>query len=311
MSRSLIEGEGGTVEKKNYVEGLVMGALAFTLWGLLPLYWKLVKAISPYQIFAHRVVWSLLFVLIILSARQKLPEYKRIVMEPKNWIGILGPAFFISINWLLYIWAVNNDYVIESSLGYFINPLVLTLFGAIFYRERLNKLQLIGIGLATTGVILKSFSYGRVPYIALVLAISFAIYGLLKKKSNLDSLNGLGFETLVIGIPSLIYLTFTELHGNGLAGNLPTHYWFLIALSGVATATPLLLYAEGTKRLPLSVIGFLQYISPSIMLVLGVFVFKEPFLKSDLGPFVLIWVGLLFFSYSQYKLLSLKSPVKS
>ncbi|MBN2899947.1 MAG: EamA family transporter RarD [Clostridia bacterium] len=299
------------MEKKNYVEGLVMGALAFTLWGLLPLYWKLVKAISPYQIFAHRVVWSLLFVLIILSARQKLPEYKRIVMEPKNWIGILGPAFFISINWLLYIWAVNNDYVIESSLGYFINPLVLTLFGAIFYRERLNKLQLIGIGLATTGVILKSFSYGRVPYIALVLAISFAIYGLLKKKSNLDSLNGLGFETLVIGIPSLIYLTFTELHGNGLAGNLPTHYWFLIALSGVATATPLLLYAEGTKRLPLSVIGFLQYISPSIMLVLGVFVFKEPFLKSDLGPFVLIWVGLLFFSYSQYKLLSLKSPVKS
>jgi chloramphenicol-sensitive protein RarD len=291
------------MEKKSYVEGLVMGTGAFILWGLLPLYWKLVKAISPYQIFAHRVVWSFLFVMIILGFRGLLPNYKVLISQKKNWINILGPAFFISINWLVYIWAVNNDYVIESSLGYFINPLVLTAFGAIFYKERLTKLQFIGIGLATVGVLIKSIYYGQIPYIALVLAFSFAIYGLLKKKSKVDSLNGLAFETLVIGIPALIYVLQTEFSGSGIAGNLPSYYWGLIAMSGVATATPLLLYAEGTKRLPLSVVGFLQYIAPTIMLFLGVLVFKEPFNQSDLFPFVLIWIGLMCFSYSQYKLL--------
>lgn len=193
--------------------------------------------------------------------------------------------------------------MIESSLGYFINPLVLTAFGAIFYKERLTKLQFIGIGLATVGVLIKSIYYGQIPYIALVLAFSFAIYGLLKKKSKVDSLNGLAFETLVIGIPALIYVLQTEFSGSGIAGNLPSYYWGLIAMSGVATATPLLLYAEGTKRLPLSVVGFLQYIAPTIMLFLGVIVFKEPFNQSDLFPFVLIWIGLMCFSYSQYKLL--------
>lgn len=244
------------MERKSYVEGLIMGTGAFILWGLLPLYWKLVKAISPYQIFAHRVVWSFLFVMIILAFRGLLPSYKVIISQKKNWINILGPSFFISINWLVYIWAVNNDYVIESSLGYFINPLVLTVFGAIFYKERLTKLQFIGIGLATMGVLIKSVYYGQIPYIALVLAFSFAMYGLLKKKSTIDSLNGLAFETLVIGIPALIYVLQTELSGSGIAGNLSSHYWGLIAMSGVATATPLLLYAEGTKRLPLSVVGF-------------------------------------------------------
>ena len=294
------------MERKRYIEGLMMGVAAFVLWGLLPLYWKLVKAISPYQIFTQRVVWSFLFVMIILAVRGLLPKYKEVISQPKNWIGILGPAFFISVNWLLYIWAVNNDYVIESSLGYFINPLVLTLFGAIFYKERLTKLQTIGITLATVGVLMKSFYYGQIPYIALVLAFSFAVYGLLKKKSALDSLTGLAFETLVIGVPSLIYIMRVESQGTGIHGNLPWQFWILIAFSGIATATPLLLYAEGTKRLPLSVLGFLQYIAPTIMLILGILVFKEPFQRSDLIPFAMIWIGLLFFSYAQYKLLSQK-----
>jgi len=294
------------MEHKRYVEGLIMGVAAFVLWGLLPLYWKLVKAISPYQIFAQRVVWSFLFVMIILAVRELLPKYKEIISTPKNWINIMGPAFFISINWLLYIWAVNNDYVIESSLGYFINPLVLTVFGAVFYKERLTKLQTIGITLATTGVLMKSLYYGQVPYIALVLAFSFAMYGLLKKKSTLDSLNGLAFETLVIGVPALGYIIWAETQNIGISGNLPWHFWLLIAFSGIATATPLLLYAEGTKRLPLSVVGFLQYIAPTIMLFLGVVVFGEPFEQSDLIPFVMIWIGLIFFSYSQYQLLSQK-----
>lgn len=295
------------MEHKRYIEGLMMGALAFVLWGLLPLYWKLVKAITPYQIFAQRVIWSFIFVMVILAAKKVLPQFKETISQPKNWINIIGPSIFISINWLLYIWSVNNNYVIESSLGYFINPLVLTIFGAVFYKERLTKLQLVGISFATMGVLLKSIYYGQIPYIALVLAFSFAMYGLLKKKSTLDSLTGLAFETLVIGVPALIYIAFIESHGIGISGNLPWHFWILIGFSGIATATPLLLYAEGTKRLPLSVVGFLQYIAPTIMLFLGVVVFGEPFKQSDLIPFAMIWVGLIFFSYSQYQLLSNKN----
>lgn len=291
------------MERKNYIQGLIMGASAFTLWGLLPLYWRLVNAMSSYQIFAHRVVWSFVFVMLILFVRQLLGQFKGVIQSPQNWRHIMKPAFFISINWLVFIWAVNNGYVIESSLGYFINPLVLTVFGAVFYKERLTKLQTIGISLATIGVLIKSFYYGQIPYIALVLAFSFATYGLLKKKSSLDSLSGLGFETLVVGIPCLIYVVYVESQGQGITGNLPAYYWFLIALSGIATATPLLLYAEGTKRLPLSVVGFLQYIAPSIMLCLGVLVFNEPFSYLDFIPFAFIWLGLLFFSYAQYQLL--------
>lgn len=295
------------MEHKRYIEGLMMGALAFVLWGLLPLYWKLVKAITPYQIFAQRVIWSFIFVMVILAAKKVLPQFKETISQPKNWINIIGPSIFISINWLLYIWSVNNNYVIESSLGYFINPLVLTIFGAVFYKERLTKLQVVGISFATMGVLLKSIYYGQIPYIALVLAFSFAMYGLLKKKSTLDSLTGLAFETLVIGVPALIYIAFIESHGIGISGNLPWHFWILIGFSGIATATPLLLYAEGTKRLPLSVVGFLQYIAPTIMLFLGVVIFGEPFKQSDLIPFAMIWVGLIFFSYSQYQLLSNKN----
>lgn len=294
------------MEQKRYAEGLVMGGAAFTLWGLLPLYWKWMSVISPYEIFVQRVVWSFCFVLIILLYKKQAGGFFSLLNRPDNWLKIIGPAFFISINWLVYIWGVNNGYVIETSLGYYINPLVLTLFGGIFFKERLNGLQKVGIGFAALGVIAKTWMYGRVPIIALVLAFSFAIYGLLKKKSSLDSLNGLAFETLIVGIPSSFYLIFIEGSGGGISGNLPNVYWLFIALSGIVTAVPLLLYAEGTKRLPLSVMGFLQYIAPTIGLILGIFVFKEAFDLESLLAFVLIWIGLGFFTYSQYKLLSQK-----
>ena len=295
------------MERKNYIQGLIYGASAFVLWGLLPLYWKMVKAINPYQIFAQRAIWAFLFVMIYTAIKNKgLKSFIDILKVRKNWINILGPTFFISINWILYIWAVNNDYVIESSLGYFINPLVLTSFGAIFFKEKLTKLQKIGITFAIIGVVLKTILYGQIPYIGLILAFAFGTYGLLKKKSSLNSLNGLGFETMIISIPSLIYLLNIEARGLGISGNLPWQFWILISITGVVTAVPLLFYAEGTKRLPLSVVGFLQYIAPTIMIVLGIFVFKEPFTFISLIPFSFIWIGLGFFSYSQYKLLSQK-----
>ncbi len=286
--------------KKNYMVGLCFGAGSFAIWGLLPLYWKLVAALTPYQIFSHRVVWSLLFILFILLIQKELKNFTALLRQPKMWLKILGPAFFISINWLTYIWSVNNGYVIEASLGYFINPLVLTLFGFIFFRERLNTLQVVGITLAALGVVYKTVTYGQVPYIALVLAVSFAIYGLLKKFSKLDSVKGLGFETLIIGIPALIYLVNQETSGLGITGHMPPSFWLLIGLSGIVTATPLIFYAESTKRLPLNVVGFLQYISPSLSLMLGIFVFKESFDFNSLIAFILIWAGLVFFSLSQY-----------
>lgn len=291
------------MDRKKYIQGLAMGSSAFVMWGLLPLYWKWVRAITPYQIFAQRVVWSFVFVAAILIVMGKWKTFRGVLRSIRNWKLIIAPAFFISINWLLYIWAVNNNYVIETSLGYYINPLVLTLFGRVFFKERLNRLQKIGIGFAGFGVAIKTFTYGRIPIIALVLATSFALYGLLKKKSDLDSITGMGFETLVIGVPSFFYLIGMESSGLGITGNLPTSFWFMIALSGIVTATPLMLYAEGTKRLPLTVVGFLQYIAPTIALFLGVFVFDEPFDSISLFAFVFIWIGIAFFSYSQYRIL--------
>lgn len=291
------------MERKNYIEGLILGGLAFVIWGLLPLYWKLVNALTPYQIFAQRVVWSFIFVTAILILTKRFDKLKVALRSPQQWKLILLPTLFISINWLLYIWAVNNNFVIETSLGYYINPLVLTLFGSLFYKERLNTYQKIGIGLAAAGVIFKTLIYGKLPLVSIVLAVCFASYGLLKKKSPLDSLTGLAFETLIISVPSLAYIIFAEGSGIGITGNQSMFFWLLIATSGIVTATPLLMYAESTKKLPLNVVGFLQYISPTIALMLGIFVFGEPFDTASLMAFSLIWIGLGFFSYSQFKLL--------
>jgi len=291
------------LDRKKYIEGLIFGSLAYCLWGLLPLYWKLVSAISPYQLFAQRVVWSFLFIMILLIFKKNHKVFFKIVTNFDQLKKILPPTVFISINWMLYIWAVNNNFIIETSLGYYITPLILTVLGRLFYKERLNNYQKIGIGLATLGVVFKTVLYGKLPLISLVLALSFAMYGFYKKKSGLDSLTGLGFETMIIGIPSLIYLLFVESSGQGITGNLPISYWIMISFSGLITATPLLLYAESTKRLPLNVVGFLQYLSPTIALFLAIFVYKETFDMRSFFSFALIWIGLGFFSYSQYDIL--------
>jgi len=291
------------LDRKKYIEGLIYGSLAYFIWGLLPLYWKLVSAISPYQIFAQRVVWSFLFIMVLLVFKKNYKHFIKIITNFEQLKKILPPAFFISINWMLYIWAVNNNFIIETSLGYYITPLILTLLGRIFYKERLSGYQKIGISLATIGVVFKTILYGRLPIVSLILAFSFAMYGFYKKKSALDSLSGLAFETMLIGMPSLIFIMFVEVNGQGITGNLSGLYWLMISFSGIVTATPLLLYAECTKRLPLNVVGFLQYLSPTIALLLAIFVFKETFDMGTFIAFALIWIGLGFFSYSQYAIL--------
>ncbi|MDK2865773.1 MAG: chloramphenicol-sensitive protein RarD [Clostridiales bacterium] len=294
------------MDQKRYVEGLAMGSAAFVIWGLLPLYWKWVSAISPYEIFAQRVMWSFLLVVIILLYKRQLKAFFQLARQPKHLLVTIGPAFFISANWMGFIWGVNNGYVLETSLGYYINPLVLTLFGRVFFKEHLTKMQKIGMGFAAVGVVYKTLTYGRIPYVALLLAFSFAIYGLLKKKSQFSSVEGFGIETLIIGVPSLVYLIKVESSGAGIVGNLPPVYWGMIAISGILTAVPILLYAEGTKRLPLSIVGFLQYIAPTISLFLGIFVFHEAFDANALLAFVFIWIGLVIFTREQYLMLKTK-----
>ncbi len=295
------------MDRKNYIEGLVFGSLAYFMWGLLPLYWRLVHDLSAYQLFAHRVVWSFLFLLILLHTKTRISVFFKLLRDRKIWKIGLASAFFISINWLTYIWGVNNGFVVECSLGYYINPLILTLFGRIFFKEKMTGLQGLGLLSALVGVLLSTWFYHRIPVVGLTLAVSFAVYGVLKKKSGLDSLDGLTLETLAVSLPSLAYVLFSEASGAGISGNLPGWFWVLIMLSGIATAVPLLLYAEGAKKLPLSVLGFLQYISPTIGLILGITVFKEAFDGRSLMAFSFIWFGLILFSWSQYRMLSKKA----
>jgi len=292
------------VDRKEYIKGLFLGSIAFVIWGLLPLYWRMVAEIGPYQQFAQRIVWSFVFVLVILRVRKELGHFIKLVSNRRNWSGIILPALAISVNWLTYIWAVNNGFVLEASLGYYMNPLVLTLIGAVFLKETIRPLERLGLAFALVGVIIKTLHYGEIPIVALILAFSFAFYGAMKKKSPLKSLYGLGFETMAVCVPALGYVLYSEGIGNGIMGNLPGYFWFLIAISGIATAAPLILYAESAKRLPLNVLGFLQYIAPTFMLFLGIFVFDEPFDWVSAIAFGLIWIALMVFSYSQYRFLT-------
>ena len=295
------------MDKKEHVKGLVMAGLAYGIWGLLPLYWKLVEVLGPDQIFAQRIVWSFLFLAVILSSKGQFKTLIEVFQSRQKSMNGLMCMLFISINWFTYIWAVNNGYVIEASLGYYINPLVTTALGSLVFKEKLNKLQGIGFILASAGVIYLTFNYQHIPIIALVLAGSFALYGVFKKKSHLDSIVGLSFETLILGIPALGYLIFAEANGNGFLGNTPPLFWLLISLSGVATSIPLLFYAESVKRLPLGVIGFMQYISPTISLILGIFIFREAFDTTMLIAFIMIWMALIFYSIDQYRVLNYKA----
>lgn len=291
------------MENREYKLGLLLGVASFGMWGMLPLYWKLVGAITPYQIFAHRVVWSFVFLVFIMVYKNYWKNFLKMMKDGRTIKFFIAPAIAISINWMLYIWSVNNGFVVEASLGYYINPLMLTAFGSLVYKEKMTKLQKMGLFLAIIGVMVKTILYGRVPVVALVLATSFSVYGLLKKRSKWDSLTALAFETLIVGVPSLFYLVFVEVNGIGIRGNLPFYLVPLILLSGIATATPLILYAESAKRLPLSVLGFIQFLSPTIALFIGVFVFKEAFDISSLIGFSFIWAALGLFIYSQLKLL--------
>lgn len=283
--------------------GIVSGAGAYLLWGILPVYWKMLHRASPLEILAHRVIWSLGFMLLVLAAARKMApfwgELRDILLQPKRVAGVTIASLVLSVNWLTYIWAVNNNHVIETSLGYYINPLVNVLLGIVVLKERLSFWQIFSFCLAMVGVLNMTLHFGSVPWAALILAVSFGLYGLLKKMVNLSAMTGLTLETLIISPLALLYVGWIQKSGSGSFGLSSPDISVLLMGAGVVTAIPLLLFAAGANRLPLSIVGFLQYISPTITLVLGVLLFHEPFTAVHLVSFVFIWAALVIFSLAR------------
>lgn len=277
--------------------GIVSAGLAFLCWGLFPLYFHALSDVPPMQILVHRVLWSLLFLAIILTLRHQWKWLGQLRSQPKVMASFVISSLLLSGNWLLYIWAVNSGHVIEASLGYFINPLVNVMLGYLVLKERLRRGQWAAIALAALGVLWLTWQAGQMPWIALILAASFGAYGLMRKTAALGALEGLSFETLILFPFALGYLGWLTMHGENsfLTTTSDTTRWLLVA-AGPITAIPLLLFASGARKIPLSVLGLLQYIGPTIQMSLGIFVFHEAFTAARLVGFVLIWSALAIYA---------------
>jgi len=276
--------------------GILSAALAFLSWGLFPIYFHAIDDVPPLQILAHRMLWSLLFLLIVLVLRRQW-AWLSTVRQPRVLGSFIASALLLSINWLIYIWAVNNGHVIEASLGYFINPLVNIMFGYLLLKERLRRTQWMAIDVAALGVAWLTWQAGTVPWIALALAASFGGYGLLRKTAALGALEGLSFETMVLFPLAAGYVIWLTVHGQNAFINTPyDSNRVLLALAGPITAVPLLLFASGARKIPLSVLGLLQYLSPTLQFLLGVWLFHETFTPDRLVGFALIWTALALFA---------------
>jgi chloramphenicol-sensitive protein RarD len=277
--------------------GLWYGLGAYAIWGLFPIYWKLIESVPSGQIIAHRIVWSFLLLACIRMAtfRRRLPRER--LMGSRRVVGLYTvAAMLIAVNWFVYVWAVNHDFILETSLGYFITPLVNVLLGVVILRERLRTLQWVAIALAATGVGYLAIVYGDVPWIAIGLASTFGTYGLVKKKAPLGSVAGLTLETGLLFLPALVYLAVAETGGTGPFLRAPGSMRFLIAAAGPVTTLPLVLFAAAVQRIPLSAIGILQFIAPTIQFALGVLVYKEPFSHQQLIGFAFVWSAVIVFA---------------
>jgi chloramphenicol-sensitive protein RarD len=285
----------------NKAYGVICGVSAYVLWGLLPLYWKLLKTVPAFEILSHRIVWSFVFVTFLVLISRKVDKLKGALKDRKCMTYILICSLLVSMNWFIYIWAVNSNHIVAASMGYFITPFVSVLLGMFVLKEKLNGMQYLALSVACIGVLIKIIVYGEFPWISLMLAITFGFYGLFKKRVPVESTIGLTIETLMVTPIALSFLIFTGANGNGSFLDKP-FTTLLLALTGIATATPLLLFSETAKNVKLTTIGFLQYISPTISLFLGVYIYKEGFTQADFISFGLIWVALGIYSISIIKM---------
>ncbi len=282
--------------------GVMYALSAFTLWGLAPIYFKTLDTLPPGEILLHRIVWSVAFLFLLLTLKRQLQTLGRVFLE-KRTLAMLGlSSCFIATNWLIFIWAINNDMLIEASLGYYINPLINILFGFLFLKEIPTKVQFVAIGLVFCAVGFEIYTLGSLPLVALSLALLFALYGLVRKKTPVPSLPGLYIETLLLLPLALAYWGFLIFQSkSAFSFSFDTSIAWLLLLAGPVTVTPLLAFTSAASRLRLSTIGYFQYIAPSINLLLAVLVYNEPLLKEKIITFSLIWLALLLVSIESYR----------
>lgn len=285
--------------------GLIYSGLSFVIWGLLPMYWKWIDHVNSYEILAHRIIWSFFFMLGLLAVTKSLSKIKTtlvyLINHKKSLVALVSAAILITLNWFLYIYAVNSDHIIQTSLGYYINPLVSVMLGIVFLKEKLSKLEVISLLLAFLGVLIMTISYGQIPWLSLALAISFGIYGLLKKIVKMESSVGLLLETAVTLPLALVYVLWLSSNQASSFLRVDLATTSLLLGAGAVTAIPLLCFAIGAQRIPLYLVGFLQYIAPTFMLILGVFMYGEAFSSTEQVSFAFIWGALAIFTLSKMK----------
>lgn len=282
--------------KSHETSALIAGIAAFTAWGLIPVYWKLLKTVPATEILAHRFVWTSLFLISLLTWQRRWSEVKATLQSRRATFFCLASGAMIAINWFFFIWAVITGHVIETSLGYFMTPLVNVLFGAMFLRERLTRLQLVSVLLAAIGVLNLTFGYGRFPWVALTLCTTFGLYGLLRKKSDTGAIPGLFLETILLVPFAIIYLILLETSGGLFFTRDRLLLSILLVSTGIVTAVPLIWFGHAARYLRLTTLGFLQYLAPTGSFLLGVFLYHEPFTRGHLITFSLIWIALAIFT---------------
>jgi chloramphenicol-sensitive protein RarD len=275
---------------------MASGLTAYALWGLFPLYFPLLEPAGGLEIVAHRVLWSLLFIGILLTVVRRWSQVRALATDRRRLLVLAGAGLLIAVNWLVFVYGVNSGHVVETSLGYFINPLVSVLLGVVVFSERLRRLQWVAVGIAAVAVAVLTVDYGRPPWIALSLAASFGLYGVMKKLVRVEAAPGLFVETAMVAVPAAVVLAFLHADGSGTFTAAGTGHALLLATSGIATAVPLLLFAAAARRIPLSTVGLLQYLTPLMQLAIGVFVYDEEMPPARLAGFVIVWIALAVFT---------------
>ncbi|KAA0562199.1 EamA family transporter RarD [Bacillus sp. CH30_1T] len=289
--------------KQNDQAGIIYTAFSYFLWGILPIYWKWLNHVSAYEILANRIFWSFWFMLLFLFVSKRWKDFhvylKTSLTKKKQLFALLLASLLISTNWFIYIWAVNTNQMVEASLGYYINPLVSVLLGVFILKESLSKAQMVSFGLAAVGVLILTISYGDFPWIAIGLAFSFGLYGLAKKLIQVESSIGLTLETMTIAPLSLLYLGYMYNEGSLSLFHVSSGTDLLLMGAGAVTAIPLLFFSKGAQQIPLYMVGFLQYIAPTLTLILGIWVYNESFSFTHLISFMFIWLALTIFTASR------------
>ncbi len=285
---------------KSVKAGVIFALAAYSMWGIAPMYFKLLASVPALEIVMHRIVWSALVLCLLLVLRKKLSQVLKAIRDPKIITTLSISGLLLAGNWLVFIWAVNNDRMLDASLGYFINPLFNVLLARLFLQESLTRLQLLAVFVALSGVVFLIYSYGQLPWIALALAISFSIYGLLRKKVMVDSMPGLFIEScIMLPFAVLYWLIMDTSSGNMLANSFDLNMTLLLA--GVVTTAPLLCFTAAARRIRYTTLGFFQYIGPSLMFLLAVLYYQEPLDKTRIVTFVLVWIGLLIYVFDSLR----------